>query len=57
MFRPNPTAGYRAYQPDIKDCFTPDIMSCHPFAHPLSEKAFFFVFFKLMISYVENSSI
>jgi len=31
MFRPNPTAGYQGYQPDIKAFCTPDIMSCYPF--------------------------
>jgi len=30
MFRPNSTAGYQGYQPDIKAFCTPDIMSCHP---------------------------
>jgi len=32
MFRPNPTAGYHGYQPDIKAVCIPDIMSCHPLA-------------------------
>jgi len=27
MFRPNPTAGYEGYQPDINPL---DYMSCHP---------------------------
>jgi len=31
MFRPNSTAGYQGYQPDIKAFCIPDIMSCHIF--------------------------
>jgi len=30
MFRPNETAGYQGYQPDIKAFSTPDFMGCHP---------------------------
>ena len=30
MFRPNPTAGYEGYQPDIMAFCTPDVMSCYP---------------------------
>jgi len=30
MFRPNLTAGYQGYQPDIKAFCTPDIMRCYP---------------------------
>jgi len=30
MCRPNPTAGYLGYQPDIKAFCSPDIMICHP---------------------------
>jgi len=32
MFCPKPTDGYPGCQPDIKVFYTPDIMSCHPFA-------------------------
>jgi len=35
MFRSNPTAGYRGYQPDINAFSTPDIMSCHPSGMPV----------------------
>ena len=44
MFRPNPTAGYQGYQPDIKAFCTPNIMSCYPLPHAARDTSHVFLF-------------